>query len=224
MEHVLGVIGGSGLYQLPGVKTRARRVKTPFGAPSDAIREANLDGTRVLFLPRHGENHQHCPSNVPYRANVWALKHAGVRAVLAPCSAVSLQADIPLRGHALQCRVTTEDPEQNFIPDYGRITAYRGATGFGIRLDGGTAYSGAVVTRFYDPMLEKITAWAATPQEAIAKAGYRISVSGTAADEIFSGYYDHHLAYLQEVSVDPAQHAAASTPSAMAPAVRPYTA
>jgi pyruvate carboxylase len=54
------------------------------------------------------------------------------------------------RGHALQCRITTEDPENNFIPDYGRITAYRGAYGFGIRLDGGTAYSGAVITRFYD--------------------------------------------------------------------------
>ena len=50
----------------------------------------------------------------------------------------------------MQCRITTEDPEHNFIPDYGRITAYRGATGFGIRLDGGTAYSGAVITRFYD--------------------------------------------------------------------------
>jgi pyruvate carboxylase len=55
--------------------------------------------------------------------------------------------------------------EQNFIPDYGRITAYRGATGFGIRLDGGTAYSGAVITRFYDPLLEKVTAWAPTPRK-----------------------------------------------------------
>ena len=66
----------------------------------------------------------------------------------------------PLNGHALQCRITTENPENNFIPDYGRITAYRGAFGFGIRVDGGTAYSGAVVTRYYDPMLEKVTAWA----------------------------------------------------------------
>src|SRR5450631_1154166 len=79
------------------------------------------------------------------------------------------QAFIRLSGHALQCRITTENPENNFIPDYGRITAYRGATGFGIRLDGGTAYSGAVITRFYDPLLEKITAWAPTPQEAIAR-------------------------------------------------------
>jgi len=82
-------------------------------------------------------------------------------------SGVPAQEDIELNGHALQCRITTEDPEQNFIPDYGRITAYRGATGFGIRLDGGTAYSGAVITRFYDPLLEKVTAWAPTPQEAI---------------------------------------------------------
>ena len=68
---------------------------------------------------------------------------------------VPAQEDIKLRGHALQCRVTTEDPEANFIPDYGRITAYRGATGFGIRLDGGTAYSGAVITRYYDSLLER---------------------------------------------------------------------
>jgi pyruvate carboxylase len=63
-------------------------------------------------------------------------------------SGVPPQSEIHLNGHALQCRITTEDPEANFIPDYGRITAYRGATGFGIRLDGGTAYSGAVITRY----------------------------------------------------------------------------
>lgn len=79
------------------------------------------------------------------------------------------QEDIRLSGHALQCRITTENPENNFIPDYGRITAYRGAMGFGIRVDGGTAYSGAVVTRYYDPLLEKVTAWAATPEEAIRR-------------------------------------------------------
>jgi len=90
-------------------------------------------------------------------------------AIGTPESGVPAQADIRLNGHALQCRITTEDPEQNFIPDYGRITAYRGATGFGIRLDGGTAYSGAVITRFYDPLLEKVTAWAPNPTEAIAR-------------------------------------------------------
>ncbi len=82
---------------------------------------------------------------------------------------VPRQSEIRLNGHALQCRITTEDPENNFIPDYGRITAYRGAFGYGVRVDGGTAYSGAVVTRHYDPLLEKVTAWAPTPQEVVAR-------------------------------------------------------
>ncbi|MDR3415331.1 MAG: pyruvate carboxylase [Nevskia sp.] len=77
------------------------------------------------------------------------------------------QADIRLNGHALQCRVTTEDPENNFTPDYGRLIAYRSASGFGIRLDGGTAYAGAVITPYYDSLLVKVTAWASTADEAI---------------------------------------------------------
>ncbi len=81
-------------------------------------------------------------------------------------SGVPAQAGIALDGHALQCRITTEDPQNKFIPDYGRISAYRGATGFGIRLDGGTAFSGALITPFYDSLLEKLTAWAPTPEEA----------------------------------------------------------
>ncbi|MGB1207988.1 MAG: pyruvate carboxylase, partial [Paracoccaceae bacterium] len=79
------------------------------------------------------------------------------------------QYDIRLNGHALQTRITTEDPQNNFIPDYGRLTAYRAATGMGIRLDGGTAYAGGVITRYYDSLLVKITAWAPTPEKAIAR-------------------------------------------------------
>jgi pyruvate carboxylase len=86
-----------------------------------------------------------------------------------PESGVPTQENIRLNGNAIQCRVTTEDPEQNFIPDYGRITAYRGATGFGVRLDGGTAYAGAIITRYYDPLLEKVTCWAPSADEAIAR-------------------------------------------------------
>ncbi len=84
-------------------------------------------------------------------------------------SGVPSQDQIKLHGHALQCRVTTEDPDANFIPDYGRISAYRGATGFGIRLDGGSAYSGAIITRYYDSLLEKVTAWAPSVDEAISR-------------------------------------------------------
>ena len=90
-------------------------------------------------------------------------------AIGGPDSFVPPQDEIALNGHAIQCRITTEDPQNKFIPDYGRITAYRGATGFGIRLDGGTAFSGAMITPFYDSLLEKVTAWAPTPEEAVAR-------------------------------------------------------
>lgn len=83
--------------------------------------------------------------------------------------AIPAQDDVHLNGHAMQCRITTEDPEQNFIPDHGRIQIYRGANGFGIRLDGGTAYSGALINRYYDSMLEKVTAWAPTQDECIKR-------------------------------------------------------
>ena len=88
---------------------------------------------------------------------------------LAEATGKADQSEIRLNGHALQTRVTTEDPLNNFIPDYGRITAYRSATGMGIRLDGGTAYAGGVITRYYDSLLTKVTAWAPTPEKAIAR-------------------------------------------------------
>ena len=84
-------------------------------------------------------------------------------------SGVPEQAQIALRGHALQCRVTTEDPENGFLPDYGRLAAYRSAAGFGIRLDGGTAYNGAVITPYYDSLLVKVTAWASGAHECIQR-------------------------------------------------------
>jgi pyruvate carboxylase len=76
------------------------------------------------------------------------------------------QESVPLYGAALQCRVTTEDPEKNFAPDYGKISTYRSPAGFGIRLDGGTAYAGASITPFYDSLLVKVTAWGMNLPEA----------------------------------------------------------
>ncbi|NBN65959.1 pyruvate carboxylase [Pannonibacter tanglangensis] len=116
------------------------------------------------------------------------IRIAGGAAIGTEASGVPAQADVRLNGHALQCRITTEDPEQNFIPDYGRITAYRGATGFGIRLDGGTAYSGAVITRFYDPLLEKVTAWAPSAEEAcqrMDRALREFRIRGVATNLVF---------------------------------------
>jgi pyruvate carboxylase len=73
--------------------------------------------------------------------------------------ALPSQDKIPLYGHALQCRITTEDPANHFVPDYGKMHTYRSPAGFGIRLDGGSAYSGAIITPFYDSLLVKVTAW-----------------------------------------------------------------
>jgi pyruvate carboxylase len=86
-----------------------------------------------------------------------------------PESGVPAQPEIRIGAHALQCRITTEDPENNFIPDYGKIAAYRSPAGFGIRLDAGTAYTGAIITRSYDSLLVKVTAWSPTPEETIAR-------------------------------------------------------
>src|ERR1700694_4383882 len=80
--------------------------------------------------------------------------------------ALPKQENIPLNGVALQCRVTTEDPEKNFAPDYGKISTYRSPAGFGIRLDGGTAYAGAMLAAYYDSLLVKVTAWGANLPEA----------------------------------------------------------
>ena len=76
------------------------------------------------------------------------------------------QEGVPLNGAALQCRVTTEDPENNFAPDYGKLSTYRSPAGFGIRLDGGTAYAGATLAAYYDSLLVKVTAWGANLPEA----------------------------------------------------------
>ena len=97
------------------------------------------------------------------------IRIAGGARIGTPESGVPLQKDIHINAHAMQCRVTTEDPENNFVPDYGRITAYRSPAGFGIRLDAGTAYAGAIITRFYDSLLVKVTAWSPTPEETIAR-------------------------------------------------------
>ena len=76
-----------------------------------------------------------------------------------PPIGIPQQREIRIYGYALQCRVTTEDPENNFTPDYGRLQTYRSPAGFGVRLDGGSAYGGATITPFYDSLLVKISTW-----------------------------------------------------------------
>jgi 5'-methylthioadenosine phosphorylase len=95
LEARLGVIGGSGLYKMPGV-TEAKKVKvsTPFGEPSDAIILGNLEGVRVAFLPRHGEGHRISPSELPAKANIYALKSLGVERIISVSAVGSLKEEI----------------------------------------------------------------------------------------------------------------------------------
>ena len=93
----------------------------------------------------------------------------------APEIGIPDQASVHQSGYALQCRVTTEDPANNFAPDTGKITAYRSAGGFGVRLDGGNAYTGAVISPYYDSLLVKITCWDNTFEGVCRKAARAIN-------------------------------------------------
>jgi len=94
----LGVIGGSGLYAMPGLTdVQEISVRTPFGDPSDAVIVGALDGRRVAFLPRHGRGHRRNPSEVNYRANIYALKSLGVRHVVSVSACGSLRLEMKPR-------------------------------------------------------------------------------------------------------------------------------
>src|SRR5258706_14604570 len=93
---MLGIIGGSGIYELEGLKNAQwRAIDTPFGRPSDSLLIGELDGVHVAFLPRHGRGHPIPPSLINVRANISALKQIGVTDVLALSAVGSLKEDLP---------------------------------------------------------------------------------------------------------------------------------
>ncbi|MEM9380634.1 MAG: S-methyl-5'-thioadenosine phosphorylase [Planctomycetota bacterium] len=92
----VGVIGGSGLYEIDGLTDLEEvRLSTPFGEPSDAFMTGTLDGVRMVFLPRHGRGHRISPSEINYRANVWGMKRLGVDRILGVGAVGSLREEIP---------------------------------------------------------------------------------------------------------------------------------
>jgi 5'-methylthioadenosine phosphorylase len=99
MEKIrFGIIGGSGLYTMEGLQeVREVTVATPFGAPSDAIAVGLLDGMRVAFLARHGRGHSFLPSEIPFRANIWAMKKLGVDYLLSVSAVGSLREELAPR-------------------------------------------------------------------------------------------------------------------------------
>jgi 5'-methylthioadenosine phosphorylase len=94
-EHTLGVLGGSGLYDMPGLEERVEvAVETPFGMPSDLLVTGRLHGVRVAFLPRHGRGHRLAPHELPYRANLHAMKQLGMECVVGISAVGSMREDL----------------------------------------------------------------------------------------------------------------------------------
>ncbi|WP_049926408.1 S-methyl-5'-thioadenosine phosphorylase [Halopiger goleimassiliensis] len=141
----IGVIGGSGIYEaLPLENTRKADVSTPYGEPSEAVTIGELAGKEVAFLPRHGEDHQHTPTDASYRANIYALKSVGVDRVISTNAVGSLREDLP--------------PRTLVVPDqiYDR-TKHRQPTFFG---DGMVVHMG-----FADPYCPAMVSHLATAAE-----------------------------------------------------------
>ncbi len=94
-EIKIGIIGGSGLYQMEALQdVEEVEISTPFGSPSDALILGTLEGTRVAFLPRHGRNHTLLPSELPFRANIYAMKELGVEYIISASAVGSLKAEV----------------------------------------------------------------------------------------------------------------------------------
>lgn len=92
---MIGIIGGTGFYTMPGVEgLKPNTVETPFGSPSGPVMTGRLAGRDIAFLPRHGERHQYLPGEINYRANIWALKAAGVRRIISVSAVGSLKKEL----------------------------------------------------------------------------------------------------------------------------------
>ncbi len=152
----IGIIGGSGLYDLPGLgDVAAVRVATPFGDPSDEIVSGRLGRAKLLFLPRHGHGHRILPHEVNARANIWALKHLGAEWVIAVSAVGSMREDIR--------------PGDLVVPhQYIDRTRARPSTFFG---DGIAAH-----VSFADPVCLRLAGWLADAADAV---GARVHRGGT---------------------------------------------
>ncbi len=132
-QPVIGVIGGSGLYEIEELTDiREEQLETPFGAPSDAYITGTLEGVRMVFLPRHGRGHRLMPSEVPYRANIYGMKQLGVERIISVSAVGSMREEI-VPGHIVI-------PDQFFDRTQGR----RAATFFGEGLVGHVQFADPV--------------------------------------------------------------------------------
>ena len=132
-QMTIGVIGGSGLYEIAGLKDIEEvRLDTPFGAPSDVYLTGMLDGVKMVFLPRHGRGHRYLPSEVPYRANIYGMKKLGVQRIISVSAVGSMKEEI-VPGHIV-------------IPDqfFDRTQGKRASTFFGQGITGHVQFADPV--------------------------------------------------------------------------------
>ena len=153
--HV-GIIGGSGLYAMEGLThVREKRVSTPFGKPSDAFLIGTLEGKRVAFLARHGRGHRILPSELNFRANIYAFKLLGVERLLSVSAVGSLKEELAPTDFCV--------PDQFFDRTRGRISTFFG--------------KGVVAhTSFSDPICPELAAWLA---RGCSRAGVKVHRGGT---------------------------------------------
>ena len=118
-EGLIGIIGGSGLYEMEGLESvEERRIETPFGQPSDAYIMGSLAGLRLAFLPRHGRGHRLMPSELNYRANIFGFKVLGAEWLISASAVGSMREDLPPRDIVI--------PDQFFDRTKGRISTFFG--------------------------------------------------------------------------------------------------
>ncbi len=162
-QPVIGVIGGSGLYEIEGLTDiQEVTIETPFGAPSDAFITGNLGGAKMVFLPRHGRGHRFLPSEVNYRANIYGMKSLGVEQIISVSAVGSMQEEI-VPGHIV-------------IPDqfFDRTQGKRASTFFGNGVVGHV--------QFADPICEGLADILATSAQEVGatvhKGGTYICIEG----------------------------------------------
>ena len=155
-ESVIGVIGGSGLYEMEGLQdVSSTRVETPFGDPSDELITGTLDGIKMIFLPRHGRGHRISPSELNFRANIFAMKKLGVSRIVSVSAVGSMREDI-VPGDIVVC-------EQFFDRTKGRTSSFF--------RDGIVAH-----VHFADPVCPDLSGWL---YEAGLEVGARMHQGGT---------------------------------------------
>lgn len=158
----LGVIGGSGLYEIEGLTdVREVEVETPFGEPSDAFMVGKLEGTEVAFLPRHGRGHALMPSELPFQANIWAMKKLGMDQILAISAVGSMQEEI-VPGHLV------------VVDQFIDRTRHRGETFFGDGIVGHVHFADPI----YMPLADRVYASAQAAGATVHKGGTYLCMEG----------------------------------------------